>query len=359
MSRQASSTVIGAFVVGALGLAVVTLLVLGGNRFFAKTDKYVMFFEGSAKGLSVGAPVDLKGVRVGSVADIKLIFDPKDLFFRIMVVIETDPQVLTQLESNGVVSTLPREVDGKPLMNFLVDKGLRAKLGMQSLVTGQLYVGLDFDGSKPARLIGLQKAYPELPTVASRLEQLSKTVEAIPLDKIVEKVVGALEGIERFVNSPESQQIMASINGAAKDAQVLLQNVNGRIEPLSTHADQMLVEARGLLQRVDGSINPMAAEIKAAAKEAKIMVSNLDKDLVPITAGVDATLKAAQSAVKQAETTLVAVNGLFDDNSATLSEFSQTLKELSAAARSIRYLADYLERHPEALLQGKGKEGSK
>ncbi len=104
MSRHASSTVIGAFVVGALALAVATLLVLGGNRFFAKTDKYVMFFEGSAKGLSVGAPVDLKGVRVGSVADIKLIFDPKDLFFRIMVVIETDPEVMTQLETNGVSS---------------------------------------------------------------------------------------------------------------------------------------------------------------------------------------------------------------------------------------------------------------
>jgi paraquat-inducible protein B len=359
MSRHASSTVIGAFVVGALGLAVATVMVVGGSRFFAKIERHALFFRGSAKGLSVGAPVDFKGVRVGSVGDIKLICDPNDLSFKIMVIIETDPQLMTQIESNGDVRTLPRMIDGKPLMEFLIDKGLKAKLGTQSILTGQLYVDLDFHPGRPTALTGLQKAYPEIPTMPSRLEQLSKTVEAIPLDKIVDKIVASLDGIDRFVNSPQSQEIMASINGAAKDAQALLQNTNGRIEPLTSSVEQTLAEVQKLVRRLDGNVNPMAEEIKAAAKEAKLMVSNLDKQLVPITASVDATLKTAQSALKEAEGTMIAIRGIFGENSSTLYDFSETLKELSAAARSIRYLSDYLERHPEALLQGKGKEGSK
>ncbi|HBD09451.1 MAG TPA: hypothetical protein DCZ69_14445 [Syntrophobacteraceae bacterium] len=359
MSRHASSTVIGAFVVGALGLAIATVLVVGGSRFFTKTERHVLFFQGSAKGLSVGAPVDFKGVRVGSVSDIKLICDPNDVSFKIMVTIETDPQLMTQIESDGKASILPRMMNGKPMMEFLVEKGLKAKLGTQSILTGQLYVDMDFHPGKPTKLTGLQAAYPELPIMPSRLEQFTKNLEAIPLDKIVDKIVSALDGIERFVNSPQSQEIMASINGAAKDAQALLQNTNGRIEPLTTTVEQTLAEVQKLVRRLDGNVNPMAEEIKAAAKEAKVMVGNLDKQLVPITASVEATLKNAQSAVKEAEAAMVAIRGLFGENSSTLYDFSEALREFSAAARSIRYLSDYLERHPEALLQGKGKEGSK
>jgi paraquat-inducible protein B len=359
MSKQANTTVIGGFVVSALALAAAGLLIFGGARFFAKTDTYVLFFEGSAKGLNVGAPVAFKGVKMGSVTEIKLLYDRRGQSFKIMVIIEIEPQKVTQVSSDSGLEKLPEKSREKPLIDALIAQGLRAQLGMQSLVTGLLYVDMDFYPDKPARLLGLHVGYQELPTIPSNLEQLTKTVASLPLEEIVAKFSAAVEGIERFINSPHSQEIAASLDAAVKEAQGLLHNINERVEPLASRLDTTLVSAQTLLQDVDRHINPLAGEIKATMKETRGLVSHVDERLGPLTSSIEETFKAAQAAVKQAESTLATVEGMTGENSSLRYELSNALKELSTAARSIHLLSDYLERHPEALLQGKAKQGGK
>ena len=355
MSKQPNTVIIGSFVVGALALAVLGILLLGGGKFFTTTETFVMFFDGAAKGLNVGAPVSFKGVRIGSVTDVKLLFDRRDMSFRIMVLSETDMNRFTEIHAVNSKERL-EEIETDDLVEAIISKGLRAQLGMQSLVTGQLYVSLDFHPDKPARRLGLETEYTELPTIPSSLEQISKTIEKVPVEEIAQKLVAAVEGIERFINSSHAQEILASFNGAAKETQGLLQKLNNRIDPLASDMEKTLADARKLLQDIDGHINPIASELKETVKETRRFIANTDKRMGPVASGIEETLKVARSAVKQAEDTLSTLDKATGDNSALRYELSSSMRELTSAARSIRSLADYLERHPEALLKGKGKE---
>ncbi len=359
MSKQANTTVIGAFVVSALALAAAGLLVFGGGRFFVKTQSFVLFFQGSAKGLNLGAPVAFKGVKMGSVTDIKVLYDQRDQSFKIMVIIEIEPRKVTEVGTESGLEKLSDKERGKPVIEALIAQGLRAQLGMQSLVTGLLYVDLDFHPEKPARLVGLKVGYEELPTIPSSLEQLTKTVASLPLEEIVAKFSAAVEGIERFINSPHSQQLAASLDDAIKEAQGLLHNINERIEPLANRLDTTFGDAQKLLKDVNGQINPLAGEIKQTFRETRGLVSHVDKRLGPVTSSLEETFKAAEAAMKQAESTLATVESMTAEDSSLRYELTNTLKELSTAARSIRLLSDYLERHPESLLQGKSKQGGK
>jgi hypothetical protein len=143
MSKQANKTVIGIFVVGAIALVVVAIVVLGSGKFFRQTLKAVCYFEGSVGGLNIGAPVVFRGVKIGSVTNVILRFDRKDLIFTIPVFIEIDP--------SKMVATGPEPKNPGENLKLLVDRGLRASLEMQSIVTGQMQVGLDFQPDKPAK----------------------------------------------------------------------------------------------------------------------------------------------------------------------------------------------------------------
>src|SRR5208282_1219362 len=132
MSKQASKSLIGAFVLGALVLVVAGIVVFGSDKFFRKVNKNVMFFEGSVKGLQIGAPVMFRGVQIGHVTNIVLEVNAKDLTAFIPVYTEIYPQKIVPIGSN--VSYDQR------YLQALIDKGLRAQLQLQSFVTGQLMV---------------------------------------------------------------------------------------------------------------------------------------------------------------------------------------------------------------------------
>ena len=204
MSKQANKTVIGAFVIGAIALVVAGVLIFGSGRFLKERDSYVLYFEGSVKGLNIGSPVLFRGVKVGSVTDIRLRFDPEDLTVYIPVVIEVEPDRF----SKGSNDKHPKQN-----VDLLVEKGLRAQLELQSMVTGQLMVNFDFQPDEPVNLTGIKSEYIELPTIPSDMEKLSRTIENIPFDELINKLTSAVGGLERVLNSPE---LIGSIQAAEK-----------------------------------------------------------------------------------------------------------------------------------------------
>jgi paraquat-inducible protein B len=144
--NRANPKLIGAFVVGAVALVVIGVLLLGGAELLTAKRTLVAYFEGSVKGLNVGAPVEFQGVKVGSVTDIQLQFLTAANEFRIPVFIQIEPGQMTQVG---------RQVDAQgQLLKPLIERGLRAQLEMQSLVTGQLMVQLGFLPDTPIRLVG-------------------------------------------------------------------------------------------------------------------------------------------------------------------------------------------------------------
>ncbi|HTR44618.1 MAG TPA: MlaD family protein [Thermodesulfovibrionales bacterium] len=335
MSKKASKTLIGAFVLGAVALVVAGVVVFGSGKFFTPTKKFVMFFDGSVKGLNVGAPVIFRGVKIGQVLDMRLNFNPKDLTAVVPVYIEIDPRQLKVPEAfKPLFKTLEAKED-YPLIHALIEKGLKAQLQLQSFVTGQLIINLDFYPDKPLRLRGLEKKYPEIPTIPTTLEELAKTFEELPLKEITVNLNRALEGIGTIAHSPELKESIASLNQALKSIDRLAKDIDSQVGPLSSSVRNTSDAARGAF---------VQAEKTLALKEG-----------VPgeIATGIVDTLKSARLALDEVQKTFSNVDRVAVQNANLGYEISRTVEQITALSRSLRVLSDYLEQHPEALIRGK------
>ena len=336
MSKKASKTLIGAFVLGAIALIVASVVVFGSGKLFASTSKFVMFFDGSVKGLDVGAPVIFQGVKIGEVVKIRLDFNPKDLTVVIPVYIEIDPRLLNvPKELHSLVEEASKSKKA-PLIHALIEKrGLRAQLQLQSFVTGQLMVNLDFYPDKPIRLVGLEKKYPEIPTVQTGLQELTKKLEELPLKEITANLNSALAGISKVVNSPDLQASLSSLNQALKSIDKLAKDVDSQVGPLSSSVRNTSDAARSAF---------VQAEKTLALKEG-----------VPgeIATGIVDTLKSARLALDEVQKTFSNVDRVAAQNANLGYEISRTVEQITALSRSLRVLTDYLEQHPEAFIRGK------
>lgn len=330
MSRQASPAVIGGFVIGALVLVVAGILVFGSGRFFANTSRAVMYFEGDIKGLRAGAAVDFQGVQIGTVSEIKAVFDPQNAKVQIPVIVELRPD---NIEFVG-----PRPKGGEG-MQKLVQRGVRAQLQSESMVTGQLFIQLDFHPEAPAmefKLDPLTKL-PEIPTIPTTRQQVEQTVRKalekigeLPLEEIVNSLHTTLQGIDRLMNAPEVMEAVRHLNMTLTDVQQLVRNLDKQLTPLTASATEAM-----------GSVGKLAR--------------NADEHVATLTDSLKDTVGAVRVTLESAQETLKNVNGVTAPNSPVGYELVQTLRELSEAARALRVLADFLERNPNALLFGRNE----
>lgn len=198
MSKQASKAVIGSFVVSALVLVVGGVLIFGSGNYLKERYPFMLFFQDSVKGLSVGAPVIFMGVQIGEVKDINVLANPSESSFLI--------QVLIELASGKVKRFKTKEFGNAQELyeycNQLIEQGLRARLGLQSVVTGQLQIELDFFPEEAAVLMGTNKKYHEIPTIPSTFEKLTKTLENLPVKEVFDKLSSSLTRIDVLLNSP-------------------------------------------------------------------------------------------------------------------------------------------------------------
>jgi len=222
-------------------------------------EKFLLYFDGTVRGLATDAPVEFRGIPVGRVVSVDLEFDGQSEEFVIPVLIELEPE-----RFGGGTSAYAAE-RRKQILERLIAKGLRAQLKVGNLLTGKLYVDLGFYPGAEKAALTQAKGYQVLPTIPTSIEEITRSVSTV-LDKMKEFPYGRI-----------------------------------------------------------------GADMTKA-------LASLDKTIV------------------QADGTLKSIDGMFAKDSAMSQELQATLRELSDAARSLRVLADYLERHPEALLRGKERE---
>ena len=330
MSKKANPKVIGAFVVGAVALLLVGVMIFGSGKFFAEKRNYVLFFRGSTKGLNVGAPVTLRGVRIGSVTDIKVWFDPQTMTFSSPVYIEIDPERIGTIPGVEMPEELRRQMEEKPeeRLKLLVKKGLRGKLELQSLVTGQLGVGLEMIPDSKIHYVGYEKKYEEIPTVPTPLEQLTKTLENLPIKEIMADVQKTMAAIEKLATSPELADSITALNRTLQDLGKLARNLDRRVGPLTTSIEETMKDTQKLVNKVNAQVEPTLADLQE-------------------------TLKTAQTAIEKSEVALTSVGEAVDADSTLMFELTRTIKELQVMAQSINALADYLQRQPDSLIRGK------
>lgn len=329
MSKQANKTVIGIFVVGAIALVVAAALILGSGKFFKQTLKAVCYFEGSVGGLNIGAPVVFKGVKIGSVTDVILRFETTKLTFTIPVYVEIEP------DKFAIAGVRPEQL-GQNLKTF-IDRGLRATLEMQSIVTGQMQVGLDFYPDKPAKFteFRIDTRTPEIPTIPTPMQELAKKIQKLPIDEIFDKLSSTLDAINKVAQSPEIVEAIRSLNLAVADVRKLVQNVDSRIEPLASSIEGAVNDYGKLARDAGNKIDTLSLGLGDTIKEIQKAVSSIEK-----------TLGEAQSTLAQAKRTL-------SEDSTLSYEITETLEELQKGARSIRLLADDLKRRPESAIWGR------
>jgi paraquat-inducible protein B len=285
---KANPAVIGGFVIGGIALIVIGLLVFGGAGWFVQRNKYVAYFPGSVKGLQVGAPVDFRGVTIGQVTEIRVLFNPESVSAQLPVVMELDPR---RIQMTGPGPIVGDQEDAERLIRA----GLRAQLQSQSLLTGLLFVNLDFRPNAPARLVGGDQPYPEIPTIPSELEQLQQTAGdiAVRLPQVVDRLEGILTSIDAGLNenrdnvrdivtdiatiataikeqTPEIKRIMANAEGATGDvrraAATLDQILQTNSDAIGALIDEWTVTA-GSVRRMTDQINATVAENRQALRD--------------------------------------------------------------------------------------------
>jgi paraquat-inducible protein B len=331
MAKPVNKTLIGLFVVGAVVLAVAGIVLLGSGKFLEKRPKFVMFFSGSVHGLSVGSPVEFRGVQIGEVSAISASFNPKDLSVVIPVYVEYDPESLAVPEAfRGMMKTTKY-----PFIKRMIEKGLKAQLRMKSIITGQLYIAVDFYPDKPVHLVGLEKRYPEIPTILSPTEVLMATLEQMPITELADRLVKVTQGIERIVSSPEIAESMKNLNLALMDISGLIRQIDAEIKPVVSNIKDTSDAARGAFVQAEKTLAMKEGEPGKIAEK------------------VQDTLGQVGTTLEELKSTLVSYNKIADKNADIGYDLSRSLHEIESAARSIRSLADYLDRHPEALVKGK------
>jgi len=250
------------------------------ERRYEHRQEWRVAFAGSVRGLLPGAPVELRGIRVGEVRDVRLELDTDDM--------QTHTPVTISIEPDRLGITAAGSVEGRAvparreLWDHLVRNGLRAQLKTGNLITGALYVHLDFYPDDPPREIVWGDGAPELPTVRTPLDELR----------------GVLTRLARLP-----------------------------------------------LDRMGEDLSESLAALRETLQAANTLLARLDRE----------TATELTKTLQQTRRTLIGAEKMLAPDSSLQAEAHRALRELGAAARSFRIMADYLERHPEALIRGKGE----
>jgi len=311
-------------VLGGVTLAVAAIIVLGSGRLFLRPHLFALYFSSDVNGLKVGAPVKFRGVEIGSVTEILLSVGTSRQNpnaqktanqYRIPVIIDLETEKLVK---RGAATNL-----GDPAkVAQAIKRGLRGQLSVESLLTGLLYVDLDYRPDTPAVFyMGADSPYPEIPTVPTTLEQAATTLskvmaqlEKINFDELIKSLTSTAVAISTLANSPKLQTAVDSLNLAARS-----------------------------LGQASASVNRLA--------------SSLDREIGPMGKDLRLTTEQTRATLKQTQDTLAAVQMTLGPNAPLNYELAQTLEQTSAAARSLRELSDYLRRNPSSVVRGRYTAG--
>jgi len=317
--RKANPALIGGFVVGALLLAVVAILAVGGNALLVHQRHAVIYFSGSVTGLSIGAPVNFRGVRVGKVTDIKLQFEASNLSARIPVYITLDPRKVRMVGGEKL------SVSDVPFEKF-IEKGLRAQLAIQSFVTGQLDVELDFQPETPAVFVGEDPEANEIPALPSGFDLLRDQLSQLPLRQMTDELRETMQAVKQLALTANTE-----LTTTAASARRTTDALTRAVEQLQGQTARTLASVEKLSTHVDGAVTTLAPQL-------------------------DQTLQVAQKALKDADSTLAHTSELTAPGAPLRADLEEALRNLAVASEALRSFSETIDRNPQVLVTGVSRQ---
>lgn len=287
------------------------------------------YFDDSVSGLDIGAPVKFRGVTIGKVSQVLLrTTEQAPADYSVPVVMEFTPDLLTR-------RGLDQALLDKTGLRGSIAKGLRAKLQQQSVITGVLYVELDYFPDTPARLHDPQGVNAEIPTLPSNLGALTKAVS---------QTLDQLSRVDFVSITKKVDSILGRLDQGA--SQIEFAKINGN-----------LVKASDNIARLTGdpAVTKAVDDFSAAMRSVDALVKRLNSKLDPVTEDIQVMAAAGRKALDNLNVTAENLRGFTKPGSATRRDLDQALADVAEAAQAIRSLADFLERNPETIIQGRRK----
>lgn len=335
MSKKPNPTVIGIFTLIGLIIAAVAVVVFGAGKYFERTHKVIVYFEKSANGLQVGSDVRFGGVRVGSVYSISVLVDTDNNRKIIPVVLELSDK---ELKAVGTTNNSSIDFSNKENVKRAVDRGLRAGMKQQSLLTGQLYVEFDIlPGSKAFVYQPTEDpGYPVVPAVGTEMDELIagiadglKKFNALDLDGVMKELRDTLVSAKEQIASLNVKEVNDNVIEITRDIKEL--TGNDKLAKAIDSLDASLIEIRALTEKANAGFDPLMADFSAVMERA-----NASLDKINTTAGE--------------------LSHMSNPRAPVLMRFQNALDETERASRAIKELANDLKRNPNALISGKENE---
>lgn len=320
MSRKANPTVIGLFIVLGLALGLASVLLVSSSKIFTKRKQYILYFDATLTGLDPGAAVKFRGVTIGHVKDVLLHVNQAPEDDSVPVIIELNEELLR--ERSDATFNLADEAQ----LDLHVKRGLRGKLDAQSLLTGLLYVQLEFLPEVPLAYHQLKPRYKEIPTAPSDIQifrvdfaeitrklsvllgRLDSTLSEVQMREINRGLTNLLTSLQSIASSPDLTNTVITARETLDEIRLLSTKMRSKVDGLAEAADHTLTETRATMTELRGGVQDV-------------------RDMIAPQAPLRRDLEA-------------------------------TLDQLSEAARSTAELAEYLKRNPNAVLSGrKAREG--
>ena len=323
MASNRNYTIIGAFLLGALVLIAVGILAFGNTGLFKQDRQAIIFFDQSVLGLTNGSRVLFRGVQVGTVKKVQLRLAGQGNGARIAVTVDMSGDNLTMLD--GETASRDTSIDE------MVKRGLRAQLVIYSYVTSQLAVNLDFQPKEPANFVvdPAKLDLPEIPAVPSQLDQLKDTVAKLPWKQTLERVDHALKTMVTL----------------AEDVDEAVTTITPTLTKTSQNTNDTLAAVKNAVNANNEQLQKTLASVERLSNTATDQIDSRDAQISRVLNNVQATSESLATLSRQ-------IQQVTDPDSGTRQDVDSTLRDLSAAASSIRRFAETLERNPHALLYG-------
>ncbi len=320
---NAKATIVGAFVLGALVLAVLAILLFSGEGLFSKKLRVVAYFQNSVAGLDVGAPVTLRGVRIGSVSSMKVYLKLPNLVPVIPVYMDIRPNQVSWTNDPLAADAYDIEV--------AVKAGLRAQLATQSLVTGQVSINLDFHPDTPATLVGGTGGVPEIPTIPSDIQHIKDEIADLKLDQLADQARVALTGLNELIG-----ELHGKIGPLADSVRHTSDAAHTTLDTATTAVRQLQQDASRTLDSIDHLSHTTEAQVTTTGKSLDQLAGKLDQ------------------VVTRAGSVMDNLNNLTAERSTTRDNLEAAVRDLAASASSLRRFSSEIERKPSSLLLGRG-----
>ncbi|MFA5265555.1 MAG: MlaD family protein [Opitutaceae bacterium] len=329
MKTKVSPAMIGIFVLGAFGLGLIALLSFGGISFFSKPQRFTVYFNESIHGLDLGSSVKMRGVRVGRVVDLSVRYDAARR--------KSDVAVICELSRNMITDPVGRMVDvsDREVLQGLIDRGLRAQLGVVGLATGLLFVELDFynPAEYPAGPPAADQKYILIPAVPSAISEYQASLSEILSDlkrvdfaELSKDMKGLIADTRKQINKIEVKELIVEWTKAAQAVQALATSPELKIA--ITHFDEAASQMKVVLAKVEAQVEPTGTKLGETMAETKKALESVNATAATLRRFINAQQHVGDDA-------------------------SQALQRLAEAADAVQRLADFLERNPSAIVSGR------